>query len=166
MRTFSLILLLELVIAGPLFAEQQKGLVTASCTFSDSKQILVRYHNPTAGNKKRQPPFGKVWAPGGSAMTLFTQSALAVDNSLIPIGAYSLYVIPEAKNWTLVVNKNVTTDQNYDQRQDLLRVPMPTGTLGHPVEKLKVYFGHVAPKQCNMRIYFGKIGAWTEFKER
>jgi hypothetical protein len=43
---------------------------------------------------------------------------------------------------------------------------MPLGQLSEPQKALDVFFGHVAPKQCNMRIYYGKAGAWVEFKER
>ena len=99
-------------------------------------------------------------------MVLFTQTALTLGNSQIPEGAYSLYVIPEKENWTLVVNKNVAAGSKYDEKQDLVRAPMQSGEIDNPLKQPKVVFAHVAPKQCNMRLYYEKTGAWVEFKER
>lgn len=98
-------------------------------------------------------------------MILFTQSAVDLGSSVIPEGAYSLYVIPEKHTWTLVVNRNVITGHKYDERQDLVRAPMQIGEIDI-VKQPKVVFAHVAPKQCNMRLYYEQTGAWAEFQER
>ena len=99
-------------------------------------------------------------------MLLFTQSELSIGNSHIPVGAYSMYVIPQKEAWTLVLNKNVTEGSKYEEQQDLLRVEMQVGQLSKPNERFSVFFAHVAPKQCNMRMYYGKVGTWVEFKEK
>ena len=99
-------------------------------------------------------------------MFLFTQTNLTLDSSSIPVGAYSMYVIPNEKDWTLVINKNVNENASYDATKDLARATMQTGHLGSKDEKIKVMFGHVSDKQCNMRIYRADIGGWAEFKER
>jgi hypothetical protein len=99
-------------------------------------------------------------------MFLFTSVALKLGNDEIPVGAYGMYVVPNKDHWTLVLNKNVTSNARYEQQEDLLRVPMEIGTLSEPAKIVGVYFGHVAPKQCNMRIYHGKTGAWAEFHEQ
>ena len=99
-------------------------------------------------------------------MFLFTNTKLALDKSEIPVGAYSLYVIPDKERWTLIVNKDVSAGSPYDQQRDLLRTPMQIGQLGQKQPGAKVIFAHISPKQCNMRIYNDKTGAWAEFKER
>ena len=137
----------------------------ATCSFQDGKQLTVRYDNKTISGKSG-PPEGRVWTPGGTPMFLFTQSALSIGNSQIPIGAYSMYVIPRKENWSLILNKNVTEGGKYDEHQDLSPVEMQIGQLSEPNKQFSLFFGHVAPKQCNMRIYFGKIGTWAEFSEK
>ena len=137
---------------------------TATCSFQDGTQLTVRYDKDTI-NGKNGPHEGRVWAPGGTPMFLFTQSALLIGNSQIPIGAYSMYLIPQRDRWILVLNKNVTPERTYDEHQDLLRDPMEGGQLSAP-QPFQVIFAHVGPKQCNMRIYQGKTGVWTEFKEQ
>jgi hypothetical protein len=137
---------------------------SATCNFDDGQQIAVRYQPASADNVKLES--GKVWSPGGSPMFFFTSAPLKIGKSTVPIGAYSMYVIPGKERWTLVLNKNVSENAAYDQAQDLLREPMDLGTLPQPADTASVYFGHVAPKQCNMRLYYGKTGAWTDFYEQ
>ncbi len=137
---------------------------TAACDFQDGRELSVRHNSDEANPGKTKLPEGQLWTPGGAPMFLFTDVPLSIGNSNVPAGAYSVYVIPEKGSWTLVLNKKVTGADKYDQAQDLARVPMQIGQLSAP-EKFAIAFGHVAPKQCNMRIYYGKTGAWAEFKE-
>jgi hypothetical protein len=127
--------------------------------------MSVRYNTGVSADTK-QPSKGKVWAPGESPMILFTQTGLSVGNSSIGTDAYSLYVVPGDKDWTLIVNKGVKPGSPYDERQDLLRTPMEIGEVSPPEKEFSVSFAHVAPKQCNMRIYYGGTGAWAEFREK
>ena len=138
---------------------------TAACNFQDGKQMSVRYRAIPVDSKS-SPAEGKLWAPGKAPMLLFTQVQLSIGNSEIPVGAYSMYAIPQKDSWTLVVNKNVNEGGQYDQHQDLLRIPMQVGHLSDPDKLFSVALGHVAPQQCNMRMYYGKNATWVEFKEK
>jgi len=158
-------LLLAGMVRSSAAQQASSNSTTATCSFQDGTQLTVRYMNERIGGKSG-PPEGRVWTPGGTPMFLFTQSALTIGNSQIPVGAYSMYVIPRKENWTLILNKNVTEGAKYDEHQDLSRVEMQIGQLSEPNKELSIIFGHVAPKQCNMRIYFGKIGTWAAFKEK
>ena len=141
-----------------------KNLPTASCSFQDGKQITVRYSNDTPGG--RDIPSGRVWSPGGQPMLLFTQTPLIADNTDIPTGAYSMFIVREKNDWTLVVNKNVSTGSKYDKHLDVVRMGMLMGQLSAPQKEFTVLFGHTDPRQCNMRIYYGNSGTWAEFKEK
>ncbi len=138
---------------------------TSACTFEDGKQVSVRYV-PEEVSKKGELPFDKLWPSGGAPMYLFTQAELVLNNVEIPAGAYSMFVLPAKDKWTLVINRSVSADGTYAQQQDLVRASMEIGRLTDPSHHVEVAFGHVAPKQCNMRVYYGKIGAWTEFMEK
>jgi len=107
-----------------------------------------------------------LWTPGKTPMLLFTEAALSVGTSEIPIGAYSVYVIPQKGSWTLVLNKNVTAGSKYDEHQDLLRAPMQIGQVDQPEKQFRVLFGHLSPKVCGLRMYYGKTGSWMEFQEK
>lgn len=157
---------LALVKVAP--AQQTDGTVqpaTAACTFADGKQMSVRYQRSPIGEKDKLP-IGDLWTPGGSPMILFTQTPVLVGGSEIPVGAYKMYLVPANKEWTLVINKNVDANSKYDEQEDIVRVTMQLGSMSSPVKRVKVAFGHIAPKQCNMRILYAKKGGWAEFKEK
>jgi len=139
----------------------EQGSASAVCTLDDGKQVSARY-TPVPLTRAGLPA-DKVWAPGGSALTLFTESALMLGNTPIGVGAYTMYLLPGKKEWTLIVSKNVKVDQAYDQQQDLARATMSTGTLGDNVSELRVSFGHTGPKKCELNVDFGKTKAWVEF---
>ncbi|HYL12189.1 MAG TPA: DUF2911 domain-containing protein [Terriglobales bacterium] len=144
-------------------ADPESG--NAFCTFGDGKQISARY-NPVAAGRNEGPPAGKIWLPGGSAMTLFTDTEVTISNTFIPTGAYTMYLMPGKKTWTLIVSKNTKVDGKYDEKNDLARAIMETGTLGDAEEQLKIFFGHLGPKQCELNVDYGKTRAWVEFKEK
>lgn len=145
----------------PAVAQQATPDATAFCTFQDGKQISVQYDK--ASVKQANLSSGKLWSPGDKPMVLFTQTALSVGDTVIPVGAYSMYLIP-GKKWTLVVNKNVKPGE-YNEQEDLVREPMDVGQIGE-AQPFSLVFAHVAPKQCNLRIYEGKTGTWAELKEK
>jgi hypothetical protein len=132
---------------------------TASCNLDDGREVYIRYNPISAKSEKLAN--GKPWAPGGTPMTLFTEAQLTFGGSTIPIGAYTVYPIPD-KKWTLAVNKNVTPGAAYDEKQDLARAQMETDQVSTPSDALEVAFAHVGEK-CTLRIYFGKTASFAPF---
>ena len=138
----------------------QSGGSTSTCTLDDGRQVYVRYN--AVSTSKEKIANGKPWAPGGTPITLFSEAQLALGTSTIPIGAYTVYPIPARGNWTLVVNKNVTTGAAYDEKQDIARAPMETAQVDSPSDTLEVAFAHVGFK-CTLRIYIGKTASFADF---
>ena len=140
---------------------------TTTCNFDEEKQLVVQYQHVTVNLKKgvaTQVPFGKPWAPGGKPMTLFTNAPVVVGAHSLGIGAYTLFVIPSSKQWMLIVSKSTDMTGAYDEKQDLVRVPMDSGELPSPDGELGVAFEHVAPGQCNLRLDLDKYGHFAAFK--
>ena len=163
MRQLTLCLLSLLTFLSAMNAQQNADsqTVTTDCTFDDGKQITIRY-NP---GKAEDPRNGKLWEPGGAPMILFAQAAISLGGSTIEPGAYTVYTIPGKKEWTLIVNRNVTAGNKYDAGQDIAHASMDTGEIDHAEKQLQVSFAHMAPKVCNLRMYIGKVGAFTDLKE-
>jgi Protein of unknown function (DUF2911) len=157
------------LIAQTFLAAQQSDsndpTVSASCDFADGKEITMQY-NSSVMSANDQPHNGKVWLPGGSPMTLFTQVPITLNHQDLAVGAYSVYVIPNKKEWTLIVSRNVTNPKTYDEKQDLVRAPMEIGTVDSPPKQLHLSFAHIAPKQCSVRLYYETTGAFVEFNEK
>ena len=164
LRGIFFFLISQLALSGALFAQADSDprTSTASCNFDDGMEVTVRY-SPVV---KDEPHNGRVWAPGGVPITLFTQAGLKLANTPIPVGAYSLYVVPNKNSWSLIVSKNVTAGAPYDDKDDVARGEMDLGEVESPPKQLKVALAHSSAKQCSIRIYYGKVGAFADFTEQ
>lgn len=147
------------ILLAPWVSAQSANQSTTTCNLDDGRQVYIRY---TAVSGKEKIQNGKPWAPGGTAMTLFTETPLSLGSSLIPIGAYTVYPIPAKGNWSIAVNKNVTAGAAYDQNQDIARTVMETAQVETPSDTLEVAFAHVG-NRCTLRIYIGKSASFVDF---
>jgi hypothetical protein len=156
-------LLILILLTAPAWAAAAEA--TAVCTFADDNEVSVRY-NPVSTKDNPKAQNGKIWAPGGSPMVLFAQTQLSVNNISLPVGAYSVYLIPGKDAWTLVINKNVSAGSAYDEKSDVVRLRMEGAKLGSPADHLNISFGRIAPKQCEIRAYFDQSGTWATLSEK
>jgi Protein of unknown function (DUF2911) len=160
--------LLVFVICVSSFAQTAGSNATTACNFDPNKQLAVEYQRVQINPKKKvlgnEIPYGKVWTPAGKPMDLFTNAAVTVAGKEIPVGAYTMFVIPEEKAWTLVISKSTDTSGKYDEAQDLARVPMQVGKLHRAEPEFSAYFAHVAANQCNLRLDLQKARAWVVFQ--
>jgi len=138
---------------------QQEPTSTTSCYLDDGRQVYIRY-NP-ATTKTLKVSNGKPLLPGGAAMTLFTEAPLTFAGAAIPLGAYTVYPIPEKGKWTLAINKNVTPGAAYDEKQDLARSTVETDEVPEQ-QALEVAFAHT-DSRCTLRIVLGKTATFSEF---
>jgi Protein of unknown function (DUF2911) len=128
------------------------------CNFDEDNQVTIQY-NPVV---KDPPKNGKVWSPG---VTLYVQTPLIVGSSTLALGAYSVHFIPDKKNWTLIVNKNVASPAVYNSSEDVVRAPMELGELPAPQKELQLAFAHMG-NECSLRAYYQKTGAFAAFTRK
>lgn len=88
-------------------------------------------------------PFGKVWRLGANEATeikLFKD--LTFGDKLIKAGTYSLFAIPNEKEWTIIFNSKL--DQwgaySYDEKADVARITVPTAKTESEVEAFTIMF--------------------------
>ena len=158
-----LLLLVSVSMAVPGFADAVES--NAVCTFADQTDLSARY-NAVAVKDTPHPQNGKVWAPGGKPILLFTQSPLTIANVNLAVGAYSLYLIPGKDDWTLIVSKNVSVSADYSEKDDLVRTRMEGTKLSTAADRLNISLGHISPKQCEMRVYYDKTAVWATVSEK
>ncbi len=165
-----LIVLTFLFFSCTVFAQSTTSAATATCNFDADKQLAVEYQrisfNPKKAVMGREIPYGKVWAPGGKPMTLFTNSPVEIGGTKLSIGAYTMFVVPSQKQWTLIISKSTDMSGKYDGQQDVVKVPMESGELPSLVPEFSVSFEHVAPTQCNIRVDLEKTGNFATFQVR
>lgn len=129
----------------------------ASVTLN-GKTLTVYYCAPSLRGRKAMGalvPYGKVWRTGANtSTTLKTDTDLRVGNQKVAAGSYTLYTLPSATIWKLIINKQVGQwGLTYNQPQDLARVPMSKGpTPSSPVETFKIYFDHTNGNHTQMHL--------------
>ena len=109
----------------------------------DGATITVEYGRPSMKGRKvmgELVPFGKVWRTGADeATTLTTDKELQIGGTIVPAGKYTLYTLPGQTDWQLIVNKQTGQwGTEYDQKQDLGRVPLKKTATSAPVEQLTI----------------------------
>jgi hypothetical protein len=167
---WSTLVLFSLFVCANVAAEGSVSAANTTCNFDSQRQIAVDYEQfQLAPGKKafnNLAPYGKVWAPGGKPLTLFTNTPLTVGGKEMTDGAYTMFVIPEEKSWTLVISKSSDTSGKYDEANDVARILMQFGKLPQAEQALTAYFGQVATDQCNLRLDIGKDRAWVVFQRK
>jgi Protein of unknown function (DUF2911) len=116
---------------------------TAEITLKD-QTISIAYSRPSMRGRKvvggELVPYGRVWRTGANEATkLSTPVALTIAGKAVPAGDYSLFTLPAESGWTLIINKQTgQSGLEYNQEQDLARVPMKVSKLPAPVEQFTI----------------------------
>lgn len=136
-----------LSLAPPAGAQQQQRPVasprdTASMRLGGAA-VYVDYGRPYARGRRIMGglvPFGQVWRTGANAATTLVAGAdLRIGGVDVPRGTYTLYTVPSADRWLLVVNRQTGQwGTEYDAGRDLARIPMRVSALRAPVEQFTI----------------------------
>ena len=105
--------------------------------------VKIHYNSPSMRGRKIMGglvPYGRWWRTGADNATTFqTEADLDIGGLKVPKGTYTLYTLPGAKEWQLIVNKQTGQfGTEYDQKRDLGRVKMTVAQTPAPVEKFKI----------------------------
>ena len=148
MKKTAIALLFVLTLCTLAAAQQDKSKrpsppAQTECKFSDGKTITVDYSSPRMKGRKifgGLVPYGEVWRAGAnSATSLSTTGDLQIENLKVPAGNYTLYALPQAGAWTLIVNKQTGQwGTEYSESQDLGRVKMAVSKAPSTVETFKI----------------------------
>jgi hypothetical protein len=114
---------------------------TTECTIK-GKKVTIGYSRPSLRGRKMETlvPNGQVWRTGANeATTLTTEADLDIGGAKVPAGTYTLYTLPSAGSWKLIINKQTGQwGTEYHQEQDLARVQMTKSEIVVPVEQFTI----------------------------
>jgi hypothetical protein len=107
------------------------------------KKITIEYYAPSAHGRRIMGalvPFGEVWCTGANwATKITTEANLQMGSLKLPAGSYSIWTLPNANEWTLIINKQTGQfHKDYDSSTDFGRTKMDLKTLADPVETFKI----------------------------
>lgn len=130
---------------------------SASCDLGGGKTIKTAYSSPRMRGRKIYGdlvPFGEVWRTGANEATTFVTSAdVVVGGKTVPAGSYTIFTVPTADKWTLIINKKTGEwGIPYKYKSDeLVRVDMNVSKLPAPVENFTIGYDR-SGSGCTLRI--------------
>ena len=107
--------------------------------------FTVDYSSPAVKGRKiwgGLVPLNEPWRTGANQATKLTASRdFTFGDKTVPAGTYSIVTIPGASTWTVILNKKLDLGgtSQYDQKDDVARVDVPTATAG-PRERMTFLF--------------------------
>lgn len=111
----------------------------------DGADLKITYGRPYMRGRKIMGAlvrYGQVWCPGADEATeLSTSKTLQIGSLAVPAGSYTLWMVPSADEWTLIVNKQTGIFHlSYWAPEDLGRIPMLKRPVDKQVEQLTFAF--------------------------
>lgn len=131
-------------------------------------KITIDYYAPSAHGRKIMGglvPFGEVWCTGANWATKITsEKPLQMGGLKLPAGSYSIWTIPDAKEWTLIINKRTGQfHKDYDSSTDFGRTKMEMKTLPAPVETFKIDVRNDGGKKGTLALDWETTEAYIPF---
>ena len=130
---------------------------STTCDLGGGKSIKTDYSSPRMKGRKiygELVPYGKVWRTGANEATTFvTSSDVVVGGKTVPAGSYTLFTVPNADKWTLIINKKTGEwgiPYKYES-DELARVDMKVSKLPSPVENFTISY-EKSGNGCTMNI--------------
>jgi len=125
-------------------ASRKSPLDSVSFTVAGSA-VRVCYGRPSLRGRKMvgsdAVPFGKIWRTGANEPTMIhTTGPISVAGIRIPAGSFSLYTVPGAGEWEIIVNRSITQwgeESNYTdvvKSQEVGRAKAKAETVSPAVE--------------------------------
>jgi hypothetical protein len=133
------------------------------------KKVTISYGRPFKKNRVifgGLEPWGKVWRTGADeATTLTTEADLMMGPLHVVAGTYSLFTIPNEKEWTFILNK--TAKQwgafKYDQAMDYGRTAMTVSIAKAPVEQMSIAIDKKNDHEGVIKVMWDQTVASVEF---
>ena len=111
--------------------------------FSMSK-ISLDYGRPAVKGRKvfgELVPFGQVWRAGANSATKITfEQSIDFGGKVVPAGIYGVFVIPQEKEWKIILNKDANQwgAYSYDERLNIIDITVPTQKLTEAQEVFEI----------------------------
>ena len=125
--------------------------------------MMIHYHSPAVRGRViwgGLVPYGEVWVTGAhSATTWEFNKDISIDGKVIPHGKYAVFTIPDKDSWIFILNKKWDqhlTDE-YDGKDDVLRLKVPTILTADVQERLKYFINQKSDTEGRLSISWEKV---------
>ena len=144
---------------------------SASCDLGGGKTVKTDYSSPRMKGRKIYGglvPYGQVWRTGANEATTFvTSSDITVGGTNVPAGSYTIFTVPNANKWSLVISKK-TGEWGTDYPgpgEDLARIDMKVSKLPSPMENFTISY-EKSGNGCTMNLDWENTRASVDLKAK
>ena len=144
---------------------------SASCDLGGGKTVKTDYSSPRMKGRKifgGLVPYGEVWRTGANEATTFvTSSDIVVGGKTVPAGNYTIFTIPNADKWTLIINKKTGEwgiPYKYES-DELARIDMKVSKLPSPVENFTIAYDRTG-SSCTLHMDWEATSASVEISAK
>lgn len=164
-----LIFSLALAVSVQAFAQQYNipavsPRQTVEQQFSVTK-ISVEYGRPAVKGRKvfgELVPFGQVWRAGANEATRITfGQEVLFGGQKVKKGTYALYVVPQEKEWKIILNRGVNNwgAYTYDAKEDVATTTVPVKMMNEKMERFTINFEDITDEKLNLVFEWDKTRA-------
>lgn|GEM_PF-60444 len=135
----------------------------------DKAVIRVTYSRPLKKERVifgKLVPYGEVWRCGANeASEIKFYQDVNLNGKKVEAGTYSLFVIPEEKEWTIILNSDLDYwgAYKYNAQHDVIRVPAIVSQMNKSLESFTIQFADKGEKQGVMKLGWDKTVAEVPF---
>ncbi|WP_282049395.1 DUF2911 domain-containing protein [Maribacter aquivivus] len=146
-------LMLALVLTSTVSAQEFSGIDKSPMDMAayptdykvSEKAVRIIYGRPQLKGRSMEElaPTGKVWRTGANEAPEITfYKDVKFGGKDVKAGTYSLFTIPGADEWTVILNKNLNQwgSYFYDEASDVARVTVPNGSDATSLEEFSIAF--------------------------
>jgi hypothetical protein len=163
---FAALSLAALLLPSRALAQRYTSPPATASAVIGGDHITVEYYAPSMHGRKimgNLVPYDEVWCTGANwATKITTEANLDINGMKVPKGSYSIWTLPNEKQWMLIINKQTGQFHlNYDDSQDFGRVKMNLKTLASPVETFKIDLQSSGDNKGMLSLMWEATDAWV-----
>jgi hypothetical protein len=161
------------VLTGTSAYTQQKKIASPRDSVSitlDTNRISINYGRPSMRGRVIMGglvPWNAVWRTGANEAThLRTNFDMMLGSVPVTRGTYTLWTIPNPKEWTIIINKETGQwGTKYREELDLARLVVPALALGSPVEMFTISMQQTGPEAGEIALEWEKTKVVIPFRK-
>ena len=134
----------------------------------NGRRIFIDYGRPSMRGRVIMGglvPYNRWWRTGANEATSFiTDVDVRIGDTVVPRGSYTLYTLPSAGQWKLMINKQTGQwGTIYDSSLDFARIPLKKRLLRKPIELLTINLDRTGPRSGTLRLRWEQTELWVPF---
>jgi len=127
-------------------------------------KITISYSRPSLrgrtvfGENSLLAPLGKLWRNGADGPTLVTFSDnITIGDTFIEASTYSIFVIPSATTWEIIINKGLKGIGAYSEQDDVLRITAPIKEKNESTETFTINIQQLSFENCTLQFSWANV---------